>query len=512
MFQQAEVENQLALRKLKSEIDTQIPLYIKMCIMELGLDEIEESEKIDILRLLSAPKFQSRQQFLIVIPEYLIKHLLKIRQIALLNSPDINYSNPINLKSLIYGSLLPYEDLILQKHPILQNIVKNTNFKIMELLETKKKTINVIKKREIQLLNHQIEVSIKKSAKKFEQKKNCPKCLCKYRGFKYNEELIQTSHILKCKRCKEYYHSCCIQKQFQDKKTYFLCHFCLLQFISPMEKVISILHEPEIINLEDENKEKTLQFECPTLEQQYQIQMRCLKIGEVDKLVWPESGEIYFNNQKVIQFDQKMCKKSGESYIVNQSIKFGMTNKVTILYQQSIFKQLMQLNISQKQQPLNQNQYIIVIYSVKVFNYREFLLELQNDESLSINESQNKIISYINQKGLQTLKISIIDIQSSKIIKLPGKGSICNHIQCFDLEIFVQQNQIENKWICPICQQKCFKLIIDQFQKSIIEKIIQKQLKITEIEFNREGQITEELFDNLNEKITNIEDEMQIEL
>lgn len=45
---------------MKSEIDTQIPLYIKMCIMELGLDEIEEGEQADILRLLSAPKFESR--------------------------------------------------------------------------------------------------------------------------------------------------------------------------------------------------------------------------------------------------------------------------------------------------------------------------------------------------------------------------------------------------------------------------------------------------------------------
>lgn len=44
MVQQAEVENQLELRKLKSEIDTQIPLYIKMGIMDLGLDEIDEDE------------------------------------------------------------------------------------------------------------------------------------------------------------------------------------------------------------------------------------------------------------------------------------------------------------------------------------------------------------------------------------------------------------------------------------------------------------------------------------
>ncbi|CAD8081892.1 unnamed protein product [Paramecium primaurelia] len=512
MIQQAEVENQLELRKLKSEIDTQIPLFIKMCIMELGLDEIEESEQADILRLLSAPKFESRQQFLIVIPEFLIKHLLKIRRIALLNSPEINYSNPTNLKSLIYGSLLPYEDPIFQKHLILQNIVKNTNLKIMELLETKKKAINVIKKREIQLLNHQIEASITKQTSKFTQKQNCPQCLCKFRGFKANEELIKTTQILRCKGCKEYYHSCCIQKQKQDKQTNLMCPVCQLQFVSPLEKVVSVLHEPEIINLVDENKEKTLLFECPYSESEYQIQMRCLQIGNIDTLNWPESGEIYLNNQKIIQFDQKICQKSGESYIVTQSVKFGATNKITILYQQSIFKQLMQLNINQKQQTQNQNFYIFAVYSVKVFSPKDLLFDLQKDESISIHESKNQIASFINQIGQNTLKVSLLDIQTLNLMKQPGKGVRCTHIQCFDIEIFIKLNEIENKWICPICQQKCHKLVIDKFQKAIIENIVNEQLKKTEIEFDREGKVTEEIIGYLNQKSSNLDDEMQIEL
>ncbi|CAK86818.1 unnamed protein product (macronuclear) [Paramecium tetraurelia] len=482
-----------------------------MCIMDFGLDEIEESEQADILRLLSAPKFESRQQFLIVIPEYLIKHLLKIRQIALLNSPEINYSNPTNLKSLIYGSLLPYEDPIFYKHQILQNIVKNTNLKIMELLDSKKKAINVIKKREIQILNHQIETSIKKQTTKFTQKKNCPQCLCKIRGFKANEEQIKTAQTLRCKGCKEYYHSCCIQKQQQDKQINFMCPACQLSFASPLEKVISVLHEPEIINLVDENKEKTLLFECPNSESNYQIQMRCLQIGNVDKLTWPESGEIYLNNLKVIQFDSKMGQKSGESYIVTQSVKFGSTNKITILYQQSIFKQLMSLNISQKQQTETQNYYLFAVYSVKVFSPRDWLYDLQKDQSVSIQESSNRISTFINQIGETTLKVSLLDIQTLNLMKIPGRGFRCTHIQCFDLEIFVKLNQIENKWICPICQQKCHKLVIDQFQKAIIENIVEQQLKKTEIEFDRDGKLTEQLIE-YNQKSSNLDDEMQIEL
>lgn len=48
-----------------------------------------------------------------------------------------------------------------------------------------------------------------------------------------------------------------------------MCPVCQLLFASPLEKVVSVLHEPEIINLVDENKEKTLLFECPYSESEY---------------------------------------------------------------------------------------------------------------------------------------------------------------------------------------------------------------------------------------------------
>lgn len=39
-------------------------------------------------------------------------------------------------------------------------------------------------------------------------------------------------------------------------------------------------------------------------------------------------------------------------------------------------------------------------------------------------------------------------------IRLPGRSLNCTHIQCFDLQFFIQMNEKKPTWLCPVCDKK----------------------------------------------------------
>jgi len=39
-----------------------------------------------------------------------------------------------------------------------------------------------------------------------------------------------------------------------------------------------------------------------------------------------------------------------------------------------------------------------------------------------------------------------------KRISLPARGSECKHVQCFDLESYLQLNSERGAWRCPVCK------------------------------------------------------------
>ena len=36
---------------------------------------------------------------------------------------------------------------------------------------------------------------------------------------------------------------------------------------------------------------------------------------------------------------------------------------------------------------------------------------------------------------------------------VPGRATSCNHVQCFDLPMFLQMNEKKPTWMCPVCDR-----------------------------------------------------------
>lgn len=50
------------------------------------------------------------------------------------------------------------------------------------------------------------------------------------------------------------------------------------------------------------------------------------------------------------------------------------------------------------------------------------------------------------------LKVSLKCPITFKKITLPARGHECKHIQCFDLESYLQLNCERGSWRCPVCK------------------------------------------------------------
>ncbi|CAD5124552.1 DgyrCDS12827 [Dimorphilus gyrociliatus] len=71
-------------------------------------------------------------------------------------------------------------------------------------------------------------------------------------------------------------------------------------------------------------------------------------------------------------------------------------------------------------------------------------------------------------------------------IQLPARGHDCRHIQCFDLETYLQMNCERPTWKCPVCNKNAQLegLEIDQYMWSILQQLAKNDFDEVTIEAN----------------------------
>eukprot|EP00002_Diphylleia_rotans_P022063 TRINITY_DN4314_c0_g2_i1.p1 TRINITY_DN4314_c0_g2~~TRINITY_DN4314_c0_g2_i1.p1 ORF type:complete len:653 (-),score=126.83 TRINITY_DN4314_c0_g2_i1:696-2654(-) len=81
-----------------------------------------------------------------------------------------------------------------------------------------------------------------------------------------------------------------------------------------------------------------------------------------------------------------------------------------------------------------------------------------------------------------TLKCPI----SFQRIKLPSRGSLCKHVQCFDLQSYFSLNRQKLSWHCPVCNEALTfsDLRVDRFFSNVLEN---SSLTIDDVELQPDG-------------------------
>ncbi len=54
----------------------------------------------------------------------------------------------------------------------------------------------------------------------------------------------------------------------------------------------------------------------------------------------------------------------------------------------------------------------------------------------------------------------------------PCRANTCDHLQCFDANLYLMMNERKPKWLCPVCNKPAFfdNLLLDGFFKEVMVK------------------------------------------
>ena len=72
------------------------------------------------------------------------------------------------------------------------------------------------------------------------------------------------------------------------------------------------------------------------------------------------------------------------------------------------------------------------------------------------------------------MKVSLKCPITFRRITLPARGQDCKHIQCFDLESYLQLNCERSAWRCPVCGRQALLegLEVDQYFLAILQNLL----------------------------------------
>jgi len=75
--------------------------------------------------------------------------------------------------------------------------------------------------------------------------------------------------------------------------------------------------------------------------------------------------------------------------------------------------------------------------------------------------------------SMDSLKVSLICPYSRAKMVVPIRSLSCTHIQCFDLNNYLQMNKLKPNWKCPVCGNYCRynSLKVDQYFLDVIQKV-----------------------------------------
>eukprot|EP01135_Chromosphaera_perkinsii_P005327 Nk52_evm8s343 gene=Nk52_evmTU8s343 len=116
--------------------------------------------------------------------------------------------------------------------------------------------------------------------------------------------------------------------------------------------------------------------------------------------------------------------------------------------------------------------YIVAIELVQLTPISEFMNTIPRIPSLDCRQRFEKIMSRHSELIVGDTKMGLKCPISKLRIKIPARGLNCGHMQCFDVEMYLQMNERERgeKWSCPVCDKRtdAKQLVIDCYVKEIL--------------------------------------------
>jgi len=264
--------------------------------------------------------------------------------------------------------------------------------------------------------------------------------------------------------------------------THFECPSCILKYGDPSFQILKILHPPTYLN-----PTNSLEFELSSFDHQllslpensnHFLMIRCIKLVNdpytIHYDMWPKEGTISLNKTN-FQLDDFIDKQS-KRLVFYRFLKRDETKEGTNT-----------VNIEVDTQ--DEENYYFGIYLVRKNTVDNLKVLVENSWRMSPDDSKKLIQSCLSIKKKQkSMTVSVTDEQG-ELIETPVRAKGCRHITCFSLEKFLAA-QIDGeikRWNCPICKNRAYHLVIDEYFLKIISKYRGKKLQKYNVTFYSSG-------------------------
>ncbi|XP_038596237.1 E3 SUMO-protein ligase PIAS3-like [Tachyglossus aculeatus] len=131
---------------------------------------------------------------------------------------------------------------------------------------------------------------------------------------------------------------------------------------------------------------------------------------------------------------------------------------------------------------------------VKQFTAEELVQQLRKKASFP----SSRTVSMIREAmpavrdpsfGLRRLRVSLVCPLTQGLVSVPCRAVSCSHVQIFDAVPFLQRNEEEETWRCPVCDQEVVyrNLVVDEYFCVILRAITREEIDCEEIDILQDG-------------------------
>ena len=137
--------------------------------------------------------------------------------------------------------------------------------------------------------------------------------------------------------------------------------------------------------------------------------------------------------------------------------------------------------------------YTISIYLVEKLTPDDLLKKLklrgQRDPQVTKNVISAKLEDKDDEISTSSVKVTMGCPLSMTRMTYPSRASTCDHLQCFDADMFIKMNEKKPKWVCPVCNKPAYfeHLFLDGFYIQLLLSEKFKALTTNEIILNNDA-------------------------
>ena len=137
--------------------------------------------------------------------------------------------------------------------------------------------------------------------------------------------------------------------------------------------------------------------------------------------------------------------------------------------------------------------YTLSIYLVEKLTPEDLLKKLklrgQRDPQVTKNVISAKLEDKDDEISTSSVKVSMACPLSMTRMTFPCRASSCDHLQCFDADMYIKMNEKKPKWVCPVCNKPAYyeHLFLDGFYIQLLLSPKFKALTTNEIILNNDA-------------------------